>query len=212
VQLVNKVQSKQMELSGQNIVVDNRKLSFAGLTMSAVIGGTAEKLGGGKFANGAVTGAYVMMFNHLATQHQNQKYSDMWDDFPVTDYTSLNDNERTEHIFKAIKYSNEHGMDGLVPLDKIFSNLKNSMTLQHAGIKINSAFVTFDGESYRVQILVPLYNSIRRSNFLGAEVQFKGGHYAYPFNNGWYRNYNNTYQIAVFGQERYNSLMKWLED
>jgi hypothetical protein len=37
----------------------------AQVTMSAVIGGTAEKLGGGKFANGAVTGAYVMMFNHL---------------------------------------------------------------------------------------------------------------------------------------------------
>jgi hypothetical protein len=35
------------------------------VAMSAVIGGTAEKLGGGKFANGAVTGAYVMMFNHL---------------------------------------------------------------------------------------------------------------------------------------------------
>jgi len=34
----------------------------AKVTMSAVIGGTAEKLGGGKFANGAVTGAYVMMF------------------------------------------------------------------------------------------------------------------------------------------------------
>jgi hypothetical protein len=33
--------------------------------MSAAIGGTAEALGGGKFANGAVTGAYVMMFNHL---------------------------------------------------------------------------------------------------------------------------------------------------
>jgi hypothetical protein len=31
--------------------------------MSAAIGGTAEALGGGKFANGAVTGAYVMMFN-----------------------------------------------------------------------------------------------------------------------------------------------------
>jgi hypothetical protein len=37
----------------------------AQIAMSAVIGGTAEKLGGGKFANGAVTGAYVMMFNHL---------------------------------------------------------------------------------------------------------------------------------------------------
>ncbi len=30
---------------------------------SAAIGGTANALGGGKFANGAVTGAYVMMFD-----------------------------------------------------------------------------------------------------------------------------------------------------
>ena len=33
--------------------------------IAAVIGGTAEALGGGKFANGAVTGAFVMAFNHL---------------------------------------------------------------------------------------------------------------------------------------------------
>ncbi|NCA87236.1 MAG: hypothetical protein EOM83_17025 [Clostridia bacterium] len=35
------------------------------VALSAALGGTAEVLGGGKFANGAVTGAYVMMFNHL---------------------------------------------------------------------------------------------------------------------------------------------------
>ncbi len=43
------------------------------VALNAAIGGTAEALGGGKpaspiragFANGAVTGAYVMMFNHL---------------------------------------------------------------------------------------------------------------------------------------------------
>jgi len=45
------------------------------IVLSSVIGGTAEALGGGKpacvaasagrFANGAVTGAYVMMLNHL---------------------------------------------------------------------------------------------------------------------------------------------------
>ena len=35
------------------------------IAISAAIGGTAEALGGGKFANGAVTGAYVMAFNHL---------------------------------------------------------------------------------------------------------------------------------------------------
>lgn len=40
----------------------------AKVAVSTAIGGTAEVLGGGKFTNGAVTGAYVMMFNHLA-QH-----------------------------------------------------------------------------------------------------------------------------------------------
>jgi hypothetical protein len=33
----------------------------AQIALSAVIGGTAEALGGGKFANGAVTRAYVMI-------------------------------------------------------------------------------------------------------------------------------------------------------
>jgi len=37
----------------------------AKIAISAAIGGTAEALGGGKFANGAVTGAYVMAWNHM---------------------------------------------------------------------------------------------------------------------------------------------------
>ena len=41
------------------------------MLIAAAIGGTAEKLGGGKFANGAVTGAYVMMFNHLG-EHKRE--------------------------------------------------------------------------------------------------------------------------------------------
>jgi hypothetical protein len=32
---------------------------------SAVVGGTASVLSGGKFANGAITGAYVMLFNQM---------------------------------------------------------------------------------------------------------------------------------------------------
>jgi hypothetical protein len=35
------------------------------IVLSSVIGGTAEALGGGKFSNGAVTGAFVMAYNHL---------------------------------------------------------------------------------------------------------------------------------------------------
>jgi hypothetical protein len=33
--------------------------------MNAIVGGTASELGGGKFANGAVTGAFVMMYNEM---------------------------------------------------------------------------------------------------------------------------------------------------
>jgi len=32
---------------------------------SSIVGGTASVLGGGKFANGAITGAYVMLFNEM---------------------------------------------------------------------------------------------------------------------------------------------------
>jgi len=35
------------------------------IAMSAIVGGTASELGGGKFANGAVTGAFVMMYNEM---------------------------------------------------------------------------------------------------------------------------------------------------
>jgi hypothetical protein len=42
------------------------------IMISAAIGGTAEALGGGKFANGAVTGAYVMMLNHILSHHQER--------------------------------------------------------------------------------------------------------------------------------------------
>ena len=43
------------------------------MLIAAAIGGTAEKLGGGKFANGAVTGAYVRMFNHMGAHGENKE-------------------------------------------------------------------------------------------------------------------------------------------
>jgi hypothetical protein len=61
-------------LGGSFMQANARNMSLgAKVSMSAVIGGTVEKLGGGKFANGAVTGAYVMMFNHLRTQEPERK-------------------------------------------------------------------------------------------------------------------------------------------
>ena len=43
------------------------------VAMNAIVGGTASELGGGKFANGAVTGAFIMMFNELGHQSNYDK-------------------------------------------------------------------------------------------------------------------------------------------
>jgi hypothetical protein len=190
---------------------DNMSLG-AKVSMSAVIGGTAEKLGGGKFANGAVTGAYVMMFNHLSTQHQSQKHSNIWDEFPVKDYASLNDNERVEHIFDAIRHTKDHGIDPEVPLDKIFTNLKSVSTLQNGGINIKYAQVIIESQNYEVMISIDLWNSTKHKNFLGTKVLF-GGYGKVPIATrpGWYRSYNpGEYQIGVNGYENYINIMSWL--
>jgi RHS repeat-associated protein len=53
-------------LGGSFMQAYGADMSGAGkIAISAAIGGTAEALGGGKFANGAVTGAYVMALNHM---------------------------------------------------------------------------------------------------------------------------------------------------
>jgi len=46
----------------------------AKVAANAIVGGTASMVGGGKFANGAITGAYVMMFNHMMP-HENDGQS-----------------------------------------------------------------------------------------------------------------------------------------
>jgi len=42
---------------------------------AAVVGGTASAIGGGKFANGAVSGAFTYMFNHAAHDNGRSGYS-----------------------------------------------------------------------------------------------------------------------------------------
>ena len=41
--------------------------------MAAAVGGTAASISGGKFANGAITGAYVVLFNHMRHQGRSDK-------------------------------------------------------------------------------------------------------------------------------------------
>ena len=59
---------------GGSMIQGSQKLGYVEkVLIAAAIGGTAEKLGGGKFANGAVTGAYVMMFNHMGAHGENKE-------------------------------------------------------------------------------------------------------------------------------------------
>jgi hypothetical protein len=79
----------------------------AKVTMSPVIGGTAEKLGGGKFANGAVTGAYVMMFNHLGKEMEMvrklKKYQDAIYGMILPDGTTLTKDDIRIYFQDAFK-------------------------------------------------------------------------------------------------------------
>ncbi|MCR5271108.1 MAG: hypothetical protein K6D91_08860 [Prevotella sp.] len=43
------------------------------IATSAVLGGTVSEIGGGKFANGTITGAYAMLFNDLIHKYQKKR-------------------------------------------------------------------------------------------------------------------------------------------
>ena len=55
------------------------------LTVSSIVGGTIEEMGGGKFANGALTSAFSMLFNDMMHRDQDESYDD---DFYTNDSQS----------------------------------------------------------------------------------------------------------------------------
>ncbi len=77
------------------------------VALAAVIGGTAEALGGGKFANGAVTGAYVMMLNHLGGDMDKasklKKYQNAIYGMKLPDGTIVNKENISIHFLDPLK-------------------------------------------------------------------------------------------------------------
>jgi len=84
-------------------------------TMAATVGGTASELGGGKFANGAVSGAFVHMFNHEAYNVVN-----IWQDYQNPDDVALGARGRfgnssfRENIILGLKHVNNISALGTV--------------------------------------------------------------------------------------------------
>jgi len=166
---------------------------------------------GGKFANGAITGAFVGLFNHAMHQVQERTPDrpDAWDAFESIDYKDSNDNERAEHILNGWKFSNDNGVGGEIPLDRIFTNLKCDKTLNKSGIFIKSANVTIDGKSLEVTIHLPLYNSTKHNQLLGVNVQF-GGRYRQKTGTNVFQLFNNSEIIGVEGEDNFNFLLNWV--
>lgn len=80
-------------VGGEGITALSSQSKALNITMSAVLGGTVSELGGGKFANGAITSAYSYMFNdmmhELQTKMQIRKikkefpgFEELWKNYP----------------------------------------------------------------------------------------------------------------------------------
>lgn len=102
-----------------------------GMLVSAISGGTASALSGGKFANGAVTGALIYLLNSQtwkdpkarkgsAQKEQRSLYDEMGD---VVDYERLNKSNPVE-MAAWEKYSKDVYLSDDLSIDKALNNFK----------------------------------------------------------------------------------------
>ncbi|KAF0204070.1 MAG: RHS repeat-associated core domain [Bacteroidetes bacterium] len=120
------------------------------IAISAAIGGTAEALGGGKFANGAVTGAYVMALNHMGENFQANKDKrnvppKEWLETKVAELIEL---ERRKNI---LEMKNSNGPFAPYSFDMDWAGYSNWNGYHHdlTSYDIN---LTIDGEIYSAHI------------------------------------------------------------
>ena len=116
------------------------------ISANAVLSGTVDEIGGGKFANGAITGAFSVMFNDLMHQ-QFEKGDDKTliipDDHypkekplescPIEFYILLGEKTIAKEFFKA-SLSLFSDMPKFSSIDDLIHNMGNIKTLKHGEI------------------------------------------------------------------------------
>jgi hypothetical protein len=65
------------------------------LVSSSAVGGTVSSIGGGNFANGAITGAYTFLLNHKLHRANNKQLPELSND---KDKTLINNSDKAVHI------------------------------------------------------------------------------------------------------------------
>lgn len=121
------------------------------IIVGATLGGTAEALGGGKFANGAITGAFVVLFNHLGHPQQDNNETNQNQDGNETNHKrekidfQESESKTVVQLLKAAKESE----DGYIVLEDYFTNIPyndNALIYNVASVPIsfngNQCFVT----------------------------------------------------------------------
>ncbi len=114
--------------------------------LGAVVGGTAEVLGGGKFANGAVTGAFVGMFNHGLHQDKAEEKTGL------LEWGKTSEKKKIEVLLNAAR---ENGYT--INLDDYFYNIRfepeNGLgtSFNYSGIKTKKpVLVNLGGVEYKI--------------------------------------------------------------
>ena len=99
------------------------------LVTASVVGGTAAELGGGKFGNGAVTGAFTMLFNHMANSRKGQQSK-----HKPNKISQYGDKNIAEQIIDWMEYVESHGSENLSYDDMISSMLFESEIDSYKGM------------------------------------------------------------------------------
>ena len=154
------------------------KSNGAKILASSVVGGTASVLGGGKFANGAVTGAFVMLFNHMS--HSERKDGEIEARKSKVDFQKATDQQKIDQLLYAFDYENmkfrETGEYSGLDLNDYFDNLPNNKddnfgfkgNTNIEGMSIEVKVVSFPG--FKFQQKIHTYPKLNQLNMGGKYI------------------------------------------
>jgi len=193
----------------------NDPLAIMGI--GAAIGGTAEALGGGKFANGAVTGAFVALFNH--GMHLEEDPSDPPTDEEISSKLTSFTKKLRQFEFQQRRYSKSLH-PSLWPEDFSFDGytLPNTYNLYSEPLIYYDIPISFDNITIRVTFQyspsdVPQRNTASSIKTPGVKTSFSFAQSGLSGLPKVYLNneYNHTVGIIFFSNTNdYNQYMNYV--
>ena len=176
-----------------------------GITAAAVVGGTASAIGGGKFANGAVSGAFTYLFNYL--EHESFKA-----DLAFYDNSDKLTKEERESVAQAAQRYGAKAV-GVSSLDEVVEYLKeNSHPYDRILLISHGSLGDFGIGDQGLTSLSPQLASIRNLISSNGEMYLmgclSGGKQSYVDSLAGALNVNNNYHITVYATENFNNIYR----